>query len=83
MHSARLLAALARLRIQVWPYGGPALLREGGVAYVVDRWRYLGEARHEDEIWPLLDARLPAFDPDFYKILVKVAGRLTPLPCRS
>jgi DNA polymerase-3 subunit epsilon len=83
MHSARLLAALARLRIQVWPYGGPALLREGGVAYVVDRWRYLGEARHEDEIWPLLDARLPAFDPDFYKILVKIAGRLTPLPSRG
>ena len=83
MHSARLLAALASLRIQVWPYGGPALLREGGVVHVVDRWRYLGEARHEDEVWPLLETRLPAFAPDFYKILVKVAGRLTPLLPRS
>jgi DNA polymerase-3 subunit epsilon len=55
------------------------LLREGPVAHVVDRWRYLGPARSEEEVWSLCDARPATFDPDVYKILIKVADRLQPL----
>jgi DNA polymerase-3 subunit epsilon len=79
VHSGRLMAALAALRLKPWPYPGPALLREGGVAHLVVGWRHLGTVRTEDEIWPLLETAEPLFDPDIYKILVKAGSRLSPL----
>ncbi len=82
VHSGRLMAALARLKQKPWPYPGPALLREGAEAHVVDGWRYRGTARTDDEIWSLLETRESAFDPDIYKILVKAAMRLSPLASR-
>jgi len=78
-HSGRLMAALARLRIRPWPFPGPALLREGGEAHVIDRWRYLGTARDEGEVWPLLESGRPDFDHDTYKILLKSEQRLLPI----
>lgn len=87
MHGARLLAALARQKLLRWPFAGPALLREGrsendkrDYAHVIDRWRYLGTATCDDDLHALLDARLPAFDRDTYRLLLKHAGRLSPLP---
>lgn len=80
VHSARLLAALASQRVRSWPFAGPAGVREGEVLHVVDRWRYLGVARSDDEVWPLLELRRPDFDADIYRILLKVAGRMLPLP---
>lgn len=81
-HAGRLMAALASLKIRPWPFGGPALLREGSQAYVIDGWRYLGSARSDEEVWSLVQAPRPAFDPETYKILVKAAGRLSKIASR-
>ena len=78
-HTLRLMRALARLRLKSWPFAGPAGLREGEELLVFDHWRYLGTAKAEDEVWPLLDAGRPPFDRDIYRILVKVADRMQPL----
>ena len=80
VHSARLQAALASLRLRPWPFDGAAVLREQDVSHVVDRWRYLGTASADDELWTLLETRRPDFDADIYAILVKAASRLRPLP---
>jgi DNA polymerase-3 subunit epsilon len=79
VHSARLQAALASQRLRPWPFAGAAMLREHDVTHVVDRWRYLGTATSDDEVWALLEARRPDFDADIYAILVKAAGRLRAL----
>lgn len=78
-HSIRLIAGLTRLKLQPWPYPGPALLQEGPVAHVLDAWRYLGSARDEAEIQEYLAGERPPFDRDIYRILVKAAGKLNPL----
>jgi DNA polymerase-3 subunit epsilon len=78
-HSGRLMAALARLRLKPWPFNGPALLREGSEAHVIDGWSYLGTATTEDEVWSLIESGRPAFDHDTYKILVKAEKRLVEL----
>jgi len=82
VHSARLMAALARLKIKAWPFAGPAVIREGDDRYVLDAWRYLGVARQDEDLWPLLETRRPEFDLDVYKILVKLATRMKPLRLR-
>lgn len=84
MHSARLMAALAKLKVMSWPFSGPALLPEGGGGYVedmhvIDAWRHLGTARHEAEITGLLEAGLPDFERDIYKILSRHVGLMRPL----
>jgi DNA polymerase-3 subunit epsilon len=76
MHSGRLMAVLAALRIKTWPFDGPALLREGDDAHVINGWRYLGTAHSEEEIAELAGSASAAFDHDAYRILVKAAGRL-------
>jgi len=82
VHSARLMAALARLKMKVWPFAGPAVIREGDERHVVDAWRYLVTVRQEADLWPVLDARRPDFDLDVYKILVKLVARMKPLRVR-
>jgi DNA polymerase-3 subunit epsilon len=82
VHSARLMAALSRLKTKAWPFAGPAVIREGDERHVLDAWRYLGTARRDDEVWPLLETRRPEFDLDVYKILVKLAARMKPLRLR-
>lgn len=76
-HSARLMSALARLRIKAWPFPGAVGLVERDVmrgreeVHVLDNWCYLGTARSEDDLWALLgDAgHRAAFELDTYKIL--------------
>lgn len=75
-HDMRLMEALARLRIQPWPYSGPIGIQESYAGrdeiLLLDRWSYLGTARNESEIESILATRTPAiFDPDIYKILTK------------
>ncbi len=73
-HDIRLMSALARLRVQVWPFPGPVGIREtaswGGISEIqlVDRWAYLGSFKSEDEILHAPGAR-PEFDLDIYRIL--------------
>lgn len=78
-HSMRLIGALAGLKLVVWPFAGPAVLREGDEAHVIDAWRYLGTARSEAEMFDLLTAGRPPFDRDTYKILARHVARMAPL----
>jgi len=94
LHRARLEAALASLKLSMWPYPGAVALVEtapDGVrqqAHVVNNWCYLGSADAEADVWSLLEespAR-PAFDVDTYKILVRALAmgqlQVRPLPQR-
>lgn len=78
-HTMRLMAALTGLKLVSWPYPGPAILREGDEAHLVDGWRYLGTARSDDELRELLDGGRPPFDRDTYRILTKYVGKMIPL----
>jgi DNA polymerase-3 subunit epsilon len=82
LHATRLQMALAALKIKSWPFPGRIALREpatgafladgtrGGEFHVLDRWRYLGSARSEEELAALSSCALdPAFNVDVYKIL--------------
>ena len=78
-HTVRLVSALVGLKLVSWPFTGPALIREGDEAHVVDGWRYLGTARSDEELHALLDAGRPPFDRDSYKMLAKYVGRMVPI----
>lgn len=65
-----------------WPFAGPALIREGDEAHLVDGWRYLGTARSDDALHQLLAAERPPFDREIYRILAKYLGRMSRLPSR-
>jgi len=78
-HSLRLTTALVRLKLAPWPFQGPALLREGEEAHVIDSWCYRGTARSEAEVEQLLAEELPPFDRDAYKLLVKHSATLKPV----
>ena len=76
LHSARLMAALARLKLQAWPYPGPIGLVERDnfldveEIHVINGWRYLGTARSEVEVREILEqAGQARFDIDIYKLL--------------
>ena len=76
MHSARLMAALAKLKLDAWAYPGPIGLVERDdfldveEVHVVDGWRYLGTGRSEAEIHQLLEQTGQSrFDMDTYKLL--------------
>lgn len=70
-HAARLMIAMHKLKLASWPYAGAIGVREGDDLHVVDRWCYLGTAKHESEIDELLQAGRPAFDRDTYMTLQK------------
>jgi DNA polymerase III subunit epsilon len=82
-HHARLLAALGRLRMVEWPFAGPAMLREGEEAHIVDCWCYLGTARSEDEVRDLIESAQPRFDRDTYRLLHKAVGKMKPVLATS
>ncbi|MDA8258802.1 MAG: exonuclease domain-containing protein [Betaproteobacteria bacterium] len=82
-HSARLMAALGRHRLEPWPFAGPAWIREGDELHLIDRWRHLGTARGEADLPDLLDAPVPDFDRDAYRILLKAVARMVPLARQS
>ena len=81
-HTMRLVGALSRLKLVSWPLNGPALIREGDEAHLVDSWRYLGTVRSDEEIHALLAAGRPQFDRDTYRILAKYVAKMTPLTLR-
>lgn len=77
-HSARLMMALARQKVQVWPYSGPVALVESDEfgmredIHVFDVWRYLGCAKTQDELDSILSGKtLKDFDPDIYRCFLK------------
>ena len=92
LHSARLMAALAKLKIHVWPYPGPIALLERdefGMRedyHVIDLWRYLGTAQNEEMLHALVnnrdDAGGTAFDANIYRIIGKYlkAGKIRVIP---
>lgn len=81
LHSARLMAALAKNKIHPWPYPGPIALVERdefGMRedfHVVDAWRYLGTAHDEATLHSILENRAEntatVFDADIYRIVGK------------
>jgi len=82
LHSARLMAALAKHRLQAWPYPGPVGLVERDDIldtediHVIDAWRYLGTARDEADVCEILRGTHQArFDLDVYKLLVTRLGK--------
>jgi DNA polymerase-3 subunit epsilon len=75
LHSARLMSALAKLKLKAWPYAGPVGLIERDEfldreeMHLIDHWRYLGTAANEAEAYDLLAQAPPPFDRDIYKLL--------------
>lgn len=89
MHSARLMAAVARIRLAEWPYPGAAALIERdefGMRedfHIVNRWRYLGVARSESAVAEILNQQGgQEFDPEIYRVTSKYmkAGKIRILP---
>jgi DNA polymerase-3 subunit epsilon len=78
-HTMRLMTALTGIKLVSWPFPGPALIREGDEAHLIEGWRYLGTARSDDELHALLDNPRPAFDRDAYKLLAKYVGKMVPI----
>ncbi len=81
-HTLRLVGALVRLKLVSWPLAGPALIREGEEAHLIDGWRYLGTVTRDDEAAELLASERPPFDRDIYKLLAKYVGKLQALAPR-
>lgn len=79
-HAMRTTGVLSKLKLAPWPMTGPAMVREGDVVHVAAQWRYLGSARTEAEIADCLQAPIPAFDRETYRVLLKVSAALQPLP---
>lgn len=78
MHSTRLFAALARLKLDAWPFPGPVGLverdefRDLEAIHVVDAWCHLGTAHSADDMHALLETpRRGRFDMDTYTLLKK------------
>ncbi len=71
LHNLQLKTALELFQVQVWPYAGPVAIKEAGHMHVIDRWRYLGTAINEEELYELADSGEGEFDLDIYKILKK------------
>lgn len=84
MHSARLMSALAKLKLKSWPYRGPVGIVERDPVserqeiHVVDVWCHLGTARSDAELAEILErGEPPVFDRDTYKLLTKHLGGKT------
>jgi DNA polymerase-3 subunit epsilon len=76
LHSARMMAGLAKLKLKAWPYPGSIGLVERNdfldveEVHIVNSWRYLGTATSEAEVHELLEqANQVQFDMDTYKLL--------------
>jgi DNA polymerase III subunit epsilon len=77
LHAVRVQMALSSLKLKAWPFPGRVALREQRAFHekdfhVIDRWRYLGTARSEDELAGLATRRSSGpFDAQVYRILVR------------
>ncbi len=88
LHSARLMSALAKLKLTAWPYPGAIGIVETDEVtgrrdiHVISGWRYLGTAHDEADIAGLLETSgQTAFDRDAYQVLVKhLKGKLKVVP---
>ena len=74
----RICIAIEQFRVMAWPYRGPIGIRERSDVHVVDRWRFLGTARGEGELYELLDAKAPQFDQRIYALLKRTIDRVHP-----
>ncbi|OIQ86755.1 excinuclease cho [mine drainage metagenome] len=75
-HDLRLMEALAKLRLQTWPYAGPVAIRETFVGreelHIVDHWAYLGTAKQAGDVEAILSAvPRPGFDQETYRLLTR------------
>jgi DNA polymerase-3 subunit epsilon len=70
-HNARVLEALAGMRLQPWPYAGPVGILEGDNLHVVDGWAYLGTVHIQDDPRILTRRGQQPFDRDVYQLLSK------------
>lgn len=79
LHRARLVEALAPMRLLPWPFDGAVAWRESPHAsaqwHVVENWCYLGASPALDEA-PTLVGEPARFDPDTYRILSPHIDRL-------
>jgi len=90
-HDARLLDALAPVRIPDWPFEGAAWLREADAeghadVHLFEHWCWCGSARDEGELAQLCEApQRPAFDLDVARLLVGRwnKGKLPLAPVRA
>jgi len=80
LHRSRVRGVFAKLQLVPWPFAGPAVLREGDTLHVIEHWRYLGSANDEAGLHACLECRRPAFDRETYRLLLKLAASLQPLP---
>jgi DNA polymerase-3 subunit epsilon len=74
----RIFEALRTLKVPGWPHAGPVGIRERSDLHVVDRWRYLGTARSDDELHRLLEQRPHDFDPRVFRLLRRTLPALPP-----
>lgn len=77
-HSARLMTALARLKVQIWPYSGPIAVVESdefGMLedfHLFDGWRYFGCVDSEEALLEKLENNKEInFDSDVYRCFLK------------
>ena len=76
-HTLRLVHALLRLRMPVWPYADAIAIQETDPLHtreefhVASHWRHLGSTRSPSEVPELIQrtACLPAFDVDVFRLL--------------
>ncbi len=91
LHSVRLMTALAKYKLQSWPYPVPIALVERdefGMRedfHVIDGWRYLGMASSETELHAILENKgsgADGFDAEIYRTIGKYlkAGKIRVLP---
>lgn len=80
-HGVRLITALARQRLEPWPYPGAIGIVERDTflgleeVHVLKDWRYYGSARDAAELAALPTGRPPPFDAQLYKELLKLLRR--------
>ena len=72
----RICIAIEPFRVPGWPYRGPVGIRERSDMHVVDRWRFLGTAHDEGELYDLLDACAPEFDKRIYMLLKRTIDKM-------
>jgi len=77
-HNVQLVEAPAEFAFPAWPFGGPIAIRETHPdhgwqrAHVFHRWRYLGSAKTEEEIYELAEICSEVeFDADIFRLIVK------------
>jgi DNA polymerase III subunit epsilon len=77
LHAVRVQMALSSLKLKVWPFPGRVAIAERRAFHetdwhVLDRWRYLGTARSEEDLAALATCRLPErFDVQVYRIMTR------------